>query len=483
MPAVCLLLSAATSLFTTTWLLAAAPFTVTVEPVGLSVRANGDEVVVTQVVPGSPAAREGVKPQMRIQRIAGPMRPFMGPLLKLGAEDLQAALTPTWDEPLVLSVEPQGKQPERTFTLKRTDRAPRMEFPVVPLPDEQLSRLTAMQMQRYQVRLAQVMNGEPTFPEAPSLELQQEEPTAAWVTQSKLRVMDGGGFTGRWVHPRFVLKSACPLGKGKLEVRGPGAGRPLTLPVEHGSRHPSQDSRVDLPLWSLQDVTKACAAGLKELTAPVAATLSCQEDPVLKKSLPVKLALTCEQPLPRSGELELLVNRGTRTYRVGAQGVVKLEVLLSTLFPQATSFTMVQVDEQGQVSRRFDTRPVPADARGMSSEVTLDTTFVHTVHLAAELKFADGSTRLTLPEEVVITTPERQEQQARAKAKDYGDLMGISQRLTRELKSACADVPKTVAWLQAQPEVESASSHGEGHSIFYRMKDSGESLSILCHRR
>ncbi|MCY1043217.1 hypothetical protein OV208_18010 [Corallococcus sp. bb12-1] len=484
MPAASLLLSAATSLFTTTWLLAAAPFTVTVEPVGLSVSSNGEAVVVTKVVPGSPASREGVKPQMRLESIGGPMRFFsLSPLTKLGQEELQAALTPTWDEPLIFTVAPQGKEPEQTFTLKRADRAPRVEFPVVPLPDEQVRRLTVMQMQRYHIRLAQVMNGEPTFPEAPSLELQQED-TAAWVTQGQLRVMDGGGFTGQWVHPRFVLKSACPLGKGKLEVSKAGPGRPLTLQVEHGSRRPFDDTRVDLPLWSLQDVTKACAQGRKELTASVAATLSCEEDPALKKSLPVKMALTCEQPLPvgRSGELELLVNRSKYTYLVGEQARPEMEVLLSTLFPNAASVTLVQVDAQGQVIRRFATYPVPSDARGVTMEATLDTTGVSTVRLAAELKFADGSTRLTSAEQVAISTPELETKKDQARVAGTKALMEISARLTKERKSACDDPDGSVAWLEAQPEVESASNH-EGHSISYRMKGSGESLSIMCHRR
>ncbi|RKH27911.1 hypothetical protein D7Y13_22555 [Corallococcus praedator] len=484
MPAVSLLLSAATSLFTTTWLLAAAPFTVTVEPVGLSVRSDGDEVVVTRVVPGSPAALEGMKSRMRIERIHNPIRLFsQGPLMKLDAEDLQAALTPTWGEPLVLTVGPQGKKPGQTFTLRRTDPAPRDEFPVLPLPDAQVRRLTVNQQSRYSVRLSQFMSGQPAPPRKPSLELQQED-TTVWVTGGQLRVMDGGGFTGQWVHPRFILKSACPLVLEKLEVSGPGPGVPRTLRLEPTSRRPTHEFRVDLPLWSHQDVTKACAAGRSELTASLAATLSCAQDPILKKTLPVKLALTCEQPLPpgRSDALELLVNRSDRSYLVGAKAVLTLDVLLSTLFPPAASVAMVQVDTQGRVIRRFTNKPVPADARAVSAEVTIDTQMARTVRLAAELKFADGSTRLTAAEEVTIRTPEQLAQHRQDQQKGYVGLMEISDRLRKELKSACADPDGTVAWLQQQPEVASAANH-EGHSISYMMKDSGESLSIMCHRR
>ncbi|RYZ44861.1 MAG: hypothetical protein EOO72_05260, partial [Myxococcaceae bacterium] len=177
MPAALLLLSAATSLFTTTWLLAAAPFTVAVEPVGFSVRSNGEEVVITQVVPGGPAAREGLKPGMQIQNLVSPLRPGShGPLTNMNEADLRTSLTPTWEEPLIIVV--GTLQKNAMFTLRRTDKPPRVEFPVIPLPPEQVRLLTVHQQLRYTTLLSRVERGEPGPVQAPTLDIQQEN--TAW---------------------------------------------------------------------------------------------------------------------------------------------------------------------------------------------------------------------------------------------------------------------------------------------------------------
>ncbi|WAM28601.1 PDZ domain-containing protein [Myxococcus sp. NMCA1] len=94
-----------TSALTSAWLLTAAPVFVTVEPLGFTVRSDGEKVTVTRVKRGSVAARVGLEPGMRIERIDAPRRRFArGPIAKLSQVDLHDALIPTWDEPLLLQV-------------------------------------------------------------------------------------------------------------------------------------------------------------------------------------------------------------------------------------------------------------------------------------------------------------------------------------------------------------------------------------------
>ncbi|CAM3401765.1 hypothetical protein G4177_34530 [Corallococcus sp. ZKHCc1 1396] len=482
MPAALLLLSAATSLFTTTWLLAAAPFTVAVEPVGFSVRSNGEEVVITQVVPGGPAAREGLKAGMQIQNLVSPLRPGShGPLTNMDEADLRTSLTPTWEEPLIIIV--GTLQKNAMFTLQRTDKPPRVEFPVIPLPPEQVRLLTVHQQLLYTTLLSRVERGEPGPVQAPTLDIQQDN--TAWVTQGQLQVVDEGGFTGQWVHPRFVLKSNCPERLEKLVVRG-GAGRPQTLRPDPGSRRAAQQFTLDLPLWPVRDVTQGCAKGLTELTASVVAEVSCVNDPVLRKTLPLKLALTCDQPIAGWRVSRLLLNMGENDFLVGAQAVVPLEARLASLIPQATFVTVVEVDDKGKVTRRFATAPVTGkakEAKEVKTEVALDTKTARTVRLAAELKFADGSTRLTPVESVDILTAEQKAKEERDWVEGNEKLRAFTARIQKERPDPCANVAATVEWIQQQPEVSHAWAPKDGHNFNYQVKGFDQPMIFMCHHR
>ncbi|RKH11923.1 hypothetical protein D7X74_24560 [Corallococcus sp. CA047B] len=482
MPAVCLLLSAVTSLFTTTWLLAAAPFTVAVEPVGFSVRSDGARVSITQVVPGGPADRAGLEAGMRVQSIVSPVRAFaQGPIGKLGRRDLHDALQPTWDEPLILTV---GKTPQEghLVSVQRDDARPAEEFPPGPLTLKQLERLTLSQQARYHpARFSSPQGRDPE--DEPSLTLHHE--SQAWVKKGQLQGLTGGGHTGLWIHPQLQLDSNCPARIEKVELRGLGPGLPRTLTPAPEDTNPWQQFDFDLPLWSLRDVTKACAAGKTSLTASLRAALSCQGEPVLQKTLPVKLTLTCHQPPPEdvTDTLDLVALRGEEEFLVGAKAVVTVEVMrLDTEVPQVEAATVVEVDDQGKELRRVITLPVPAGTEELKTEVTLDTTTARTVRLAAELRFPDGSTRRTTAQQVPILTPELVA--ARQKEEEAGGerLQAFTARFSKEWKSPCANVPATVAWLQKQPEIASASGDKGGHHFSYQVKGS---LLILfdCHQQ
>ncbi|RKH21127.1 hypothetical protein D7V77_29990 [Corallococcus sp. CA041A] len=145
-----------------------------------------------------------------------------------------------------------------------------------------------------------------------------------------------------------------------------------------------------------------------------------------------------------------------------------------------TSVTFVEVDARGKVKKRFATVPVPAGATEVTTELTLDTSTARTVRLSVEARFGDGSTRGSDTREVTIVTPAFVE--ARRKGYEEGSRrwQALDQRFTQEIPTPCADIAATVAWLRAQPEVESA--HGTGHHNYdYRVKGSGITNLVNCH--
>ena len=74
-------LAVMTSALTSAWLLTAAPISATIEPLGFSVRSDGEKVTVTRVKRGSVAADAGLEPGMRIEQIDAPQRRFArGPI-------------------------------------------------------------------------------------------------------------------------------------------------------------------------------------------------------------------------------------------------------------------------------------------------------------------------------------------------------------------------------------------------------------------
>ncbi|RYZ43028.1 MAG: hypothetical protein EOO71_05530 [Myxococcaceae bacterium] len=319
--------------------------------------------------------------------------------------------------------------------------------------------------------------------DGPSLTLHHEG--RAWVKKGQLQGMTGGAHTGRWIHPQLQLDSNCPDRIEKVELSGPGPGLPRTLTLAPEDANAWKQFDFDLPLWSLQDAAKACAAGRKELTASLRARLSCEGAPVLQKTLPVKLALTCNQPPPEdvTEKLDLLAVRGEEEFLVGAKAVVTVEVMrLDTAVPQVESATVVEVDEKGRELRRVVTLPVPEGTEELKTEVTLDTSEARTVRLAAELKFPDGGTRRTLAREVPIITPELVAKRRREEEAGSERLHAFTARFDKDWKSPCANVPATVAWLRKQPEIESASGDTGGHHFSYQVKGS---ILILfdCHPR
>ncbi|RUO90340.1 hypothetical protein D7Y11_25610 [Corallococcus sp. AB018] len=480
MPAAPLLLSAATSLFATTWLLAAAPFSVAVEPSGFTVQSDGKAVTITQVVPGRPADQAKLTPGMRILRIESPERMFArGPIEQLGQTDLHDALIATWDEPLLLFVG-NTREDGRYIGLKRDEPRPDEEFPGFPLPPEKRARLSLLQQQRHEARRLRELHRTPR--EKPGLELRHQ--SEAWVKGGQLRSVDGGGFTGLWIHPELTLDARCPDRLEKVVLNGPGKGLPRTFQPATDSASTGQDFTFDLPLWSVRDLTRACASGKSSLAVTLRAELSCKGEPALQQSLPVKLSLKCEQTLPDedSGGLRLIGLRGApEEYVTGTKAALTVEASgLDSVVPPVASVTFVEVDARGKVKKRFATVPVPAGAAEVTTELTLDTSTARTVRLSVEARFGDGSTRGSDTREVTIVTPAFVEARRMGYEEGSRRWQALDQRFTQEIPTPCADIAATVAWLRAQPEVESA--HGTGHHNYdYRVKGSGITNLVNCH--
>ena len=63
-------------------------------------------------------------------------------------------------------------------------------------------------------------------------------------------------------------------------------------------------------------------------------------------------------------------------------------------------------------------------------------------------------------------------------------MQAFTARFQKERKSPCDDVPATVAWLKAQPEVSFAWGQEDGHSFNYEVKGfDNQPLVFMCHRR
>lgn len=486
-------LAVMTSALMSALLLSAAPISVTVEPLGFSVRSDGEQVTVTRVKPGSVAAKAGLTPGMRIERIDEPRRKFShGPIAQLNQEDLHDALVPPWDEPLVLQVMAGKKRQSKRLT--RTDPRPAEEFPVVPLPPEQFDRLTYVQQARYSALLVSVMS------RPPPLTLEQQ--STAYVTQGALKAVAGGGFTPSWVYVRATLDARCQGSLEKVVLSGDAPGLPRTLPSQPGALLHEAHVTLDLPLWSPDAVTRACASRSSSLEVRLRGDVFCEGAPVQQRDLPVTLAVRCEQPLPPDMEdaRNLLALPGQRRatgdtsplqqLEVGAPGKLELGARLSGVIPLPSEATVVELDAQGEVARRLLTARVQEKEPEQRFHFVLDTKEPRTARLALALKFPDGSVQLSLPVDVTVVTAEVVAEQLRRRKVAREKQESFERKLRDAWKwkwgAPCDDPPSLVAWLKDQPEVEWASGTGTHFSGFYevryKVRGAPEPAKINCDK-
>ncbi|WP_140795815.1 PDZ domain-containing protein [Myxococcus xanthus] len=485
-------LSAMTSALASALLLTAAPLTVTIEPLGFSVQNVNKEVRVTKVLPGSIAAQEGLEPGMRILSIERPMRSFArDPIHLLSQEDLRDALIPTWDEPLSIRIKTASE--ERYLRLRRTDPRPAQEFPDTPLTREQVNRLTRLERSRYS--LWQAQHAGMHAPPMPEFELGQKQATA-YVKADVLLTVMGGGSTPTHVYASATVLTPCEGALEKLVLRGaPAGGAPLQLRPD--VRGMNASVHVDLPLWKPAAAIQACRAAapssVPSLESRVKAELHCQGAPVQKREFTATLRVFCDEPLPAGirDARNVLSLAGTRRaddapalvhqLEVGANGTLGLDARLDGIVPPPVEVSLVELDGKGNTARRHATKKVEPEMAELPFQVTLDTRTARTARLAAALRFADGSTRLSFPADVAIVTREEVAAQQQQAEEAFQRLIDFNRKLSQQWPSACDSLAEVTAWTQAQPEIEWAAS-SPGSSMTYQMKGSSGLNVLNCHR-
>ncbi|WP_163781921.1 PDZ domain-containing protein [Myxococcus vastator] len=484
-------LAVMTSALTSAWLLTAAPMaitgSVTVEPLGFTVQADGEQVTVTRVERGSVAARAGLEPGMRIERITAPVRRFAsGPITTLSLVDLHDALIPTWDEPLQLQV--WADKRFLRVELARTDPRPAEEFPVIPLPKEQVARLTPRQQAQYHMRL--LMNARPP-PPRPELTLAQE--TTAYVVAGALKAMTGGGFTPARVYARATLTATCPGPLEKVVLGGAARGLPQTLLPSDSARGGSKFT-VDLPLWAPAAVRRACASTSPPLKVQLRGALHCKGAPVETRDFTATLAVVCNQPTPymaKDPRNQLALAGQSRSeddtwpikqFEVGENGSLELGARPSEVIPMPSKVALVELDAKGGVARRLQKAKVQETEREQRFQVAIDTKAPRTVRLALELGFPDGSTLRSHPVDVKIVTKEEVAEQDREASESYAKWKAFERKFFDAFRDPCANLPATVTWLQAQPEIKWATSDKHGDSFSYEVKGALAPLLFSCHR-
>lgn len=480
-------LSGMTSALASALLLTAAPLSVTVEPLGFSVQNANKEVRVTKVLPGSVAAQEGLEPGMRIVSIDRPRRSFArDPIHLLSQTDLHDALMPTWDEPLTIRI--KGADAERVLRLRRTGPRPAQEFPDTPLTREQVSRLTQLEQSRYLMWLAR--HG--SMPASSMPEFGLEQRSTAYVKEDALLAVMGGGSTPAHVYTSATVLTPCEGALEKLVLRGaPAGGAPLQLRPD--VRGMNASVRVDLPLWKPAEVLQACRASASPLESRVKAELHCQGAPVEKRELTATLRVFCDEPLPagirdarnvlslagrrRADDAPALIHQ----LEMGANGTLALNARLDGIVPPPVEVSLVELDGKGNTARRHATKKVEPQMADLPFHVTLDTRTARTARLAAALRFADGSTRLSFPADVAIVTREEVAAQQRQAEEAYQRLMDFNRKLAQQWPSACDSLTEVTAWTQAQPEIEWAAST-PNTSMTYQVKGSAGLNVLNCHR-
>ncbi|MCY1039696.1 PDZ domain-containing protein [Corallococcus sp. bb12-1] len=467
------------SFFTGAWLLAAAPFTVTMKPAGYSARSDGETVTVSQVVKGGIADKAGLQTGMTLLRIDMPFRRFTSrtPLPQLTEDELLDALTPQPGELLQLGVaskDPRKKGPW-TVLLQNQEPFPDNLFPVVPLPKERMDRLTLHQMNHYFARLAQAAEAEKN---KPTLEAEQE--ASAYVVKGRLEGMMGGGFTPLQAHARLILKANCHSPLEKVELSG-GAGFQARTLRPDSAIQTYQRFVVDLPLWSVRDVVQGCASPQPPFERGLNVSMSCQGKPVLKRDVAVKLTVHCEEALPGAVTYgrQVVHLAAPWEFLVGDTTPLSARVSIDKLIPRPAEATLVELDAAGKVLRRHAS--LPTDAHDQEFKVTLDTKEARTARLAVEVRFADGSNWVSAPETREVLTQEQVDARIREVREARAKLDAFEKHFFEKFDDPCKDLPATMEWLQAQTDLEYASAEKDGHSFSYKVKGALAPLAFSCH--
>lgn len=434
--------------------LAAGP--VEVPHLGFSVEVVAGAPVVRTVTPDGVAAKAGLRAGMVLVREA---MPRAVELKGLSTEEVVAKLTVPPGEALRLAALEGDRS--RSFMMMRTDPIPEPEFPVMPLPPEELKALTPMRMARYFVALQQFQLRPRRTPSA-SLRATGNLGVVASFEKGGSRLVSvyGGGATPKFIAATLQLSADCVssplLG---LDVAGDAPGLPFTVAPRPGSEATALEVERPLLLWRVEAAASACAAGTLA-SAPVTLTLRCQSGPVKVEPVTVPLKVECNGPsITVWGAMltESMPSLDPNRLVVGGPATVAVRFTAGRLVPRPPSLTPVVLDETGRVVSRLSPLPLPAEGGEdeLRTTLTVPLTKPGVLRVAFEASYPDGSTARSLEAPLIVETREAEERRAKAFATGGASHAAFRKKLEASGKG-CADPKALLAWLKAQPEVQSA---------------------------
>ncbi len=301
---------------------------------------------------------------------------------------------------------------------------------------------------------------------------------AVWVAEGHLVDGDGIAWTGDWVHLEGSMPWHCERSPMRQVLLTSTAPVPRIVVSSNDVALRGSSTAVSLPLWKVDAVVARCKTGPGELPSPpLEAELRCDGEAPVKQPLQVSLTVTCGRRETRDRVLDVLRLYGAELIVIGQATALTANLNWPWVRPAPVSATIVEVDPRGAVVGR---RSAVLPARDEPEQVpfTLDLATPRNVTLAAELTFADGSTRLSEPQSLRIITRETNEREIQEFDEGMAELTELHQALTA--RRVCDDPAGAVRFLEGRPEVESASQSGKDISFITKR---GMPSFVHCHVR
>ena len=447
--------------------LAAAP--VEIETLGFSVQADGEQVTVSAVTPGSSADKAGLTPGVLISKVLAPQYTFArGPLGLLSEQDLHDMLTPHHPEKLVFLGKLDGKS--RAYSLERLD-APPKEAPRIRTAEE-IKRMSLVQRGLYAAQLPALTAPPPRDP----------DPALSYGGRLKATVSPAGihdiAATPEWIYLADSVQYHCPSTPMRsIELVGPS---PVTKVIATSTDPHLRGSsvRAEIPMWRVKDAKAACARGEKQLPSVVlTATVRCENAAPIVMPFQQTLTLECLSDAPRDVYRYDALRVKKETLVVGGDGATKVSVWWSAVRPAPKKVSIVELDERGAVRKRL-LAIFPGDADTTEHDLKLDAKKARQVKLALEILFMDGSIGLSTAQAVRIAEQATLDAELREFNADAARFEAVMKRLRETFKEPCDDPQKAAEWLKKQEGVDFASV-GEGGDISVSM--GRIPLVSMCH--
>lgn len=440
----------------------------TLDEVGFAVVRTDSAVVVSRVDVDGVAAKAGLQVDDIIDSVIAPNpRSF---LFKLDDQQLRAHLLPTWEAPVALRIK-RGQAP-RLVQLNRPGKRTEPEFPTMPLPPEELKKLTPMQMSRYFAALSASTRA--NRPTAKTFISHESRPQ---VFLAKRAVVEGvnASWTGAWVHLETSLRWNCAGAPMRsVTLRAEQAPVPTTIVESKDANLQGSSTPISVPLWRLADVAGRCPGGGGLPSVPVEAEIRCEGQPPVTQPLTATLEVRCDQAPNQSTTLDALRLFDIETLVIEQPKPLTATVWWSRAVPKPVSAVIVELGPKGVIGTRSKVLPWQADDAVVPFTLALEP--ARSITLALQFTFADGSTRLSPPQTMRTVTKAAFD----AELAEFGKATGQLSDVMKRLKDPCKDLDATVRFLEQQPEVKSAARH-DGDITYVGKAPPGLPMLIHCH--